>query len=369
MREARLACVVALSLAFVAACAAHPGSASGNSPRPSSASAATPATLIPTAIASPSAPAPPTEAASPTPAVEPPSPRIDAATTYDSARGELVVFGGFDSSNNYLGDTWLWSGSWTRYPGTGPSGRRFAAMAFDPAHKVAVLYGGTGCQSGSCSQLHDTWLWNGSSWLQVTPAHSPQLSPDVMAYDPSARSILMFGFVSPDCPGVGATCPSPHAETWGWNGSDWTQLQALDPSSPIQRLLGYQFAMSHDPTTGRMILLGHVDASTPNTWAWDGSKWSLIGQVGPQGYLFSMAEHAASHTVVAVDPFGTWTWDGQRWNQLGVQTGPGKRQESGIAYDDHAGRVLLFGGLYHDVHDYWKNDLWSWDGHVWSQLA
>jgi hypothetical protein len=245
-------------------------------------------------------------------------------------------------------------------------------MAFDTPRGVAVLFGGSGsCQQTSCSQLHDTWLWNGTSWRQVDPSHVPQLSTNVMAYDPSAQSILMFGFVTPDCPGVGATCPSPHAETWAWNGTDWAQLQTPDPSSPMQHLLGYQLGLSHDPTSGRMILQGRAGSTTPNTWEWDESKWSLIGQDGPQGILFSMAEDISAHTIVLVDPFDTWNWDGQRWNRLNLSSGPGNRVESGMAYDDHAGHVLLFGGIanLNNGTSQFKDDLWSWDGQTWSQLA
>lgn len=300
----------------------------------------------------------------------PPSPRLDAATTWDSARHQLVVFGGFDATNNYLGDTWTWAGSWARKSVTGPSGRRFAAMVFDPVGGVATLHGGYVCQEGrGCQQLHDTWLWNGAAWLQARPRHTPGVSNGVMAYDPSSRSIVLFGFVTPDCPDVASTCPPSHAETWAWRSSDWIQLQVLDPTSPMQRLLGYQRVLSHDPTGGRMLLVGHVDAITPNTWAWDGSDWSLIGEVGPQSIQFNMYEDPARKTVVAEDKVATWSWDGTRWHQLAVSPRPGNVQEAGMAYDDRDHWVLLFGGA-PDFEEPSgpKNSLWAWDGHAWTQL-
>jgi hypothetical protein len=244
-------------------------------------------------------------------------------------------------------------------------------MAFDPVGGVATLYGGEVCQEGQgCQPVNDTWSWNGVSWLQARPAHTPTFGMGVMAYDPASRSILLFGFVVPNCPGVGATCPTlAHAETWAWRSSDWVQIQVLDPTSPIQRLLGYQFELSHDPTSGRMLLAGHIDASTPNTWEWDGSKWSLIGQVGPQGIQFNMQEDPGTNTVVAEDRFATWSWDGARWSQLTVSAGPGNVQEAAMAYDDRDRWVLLFGGLDSDVTYGVRNTLWAWDGHAWTQLG
>ena len=58
-----------------------------------------------------------------------------------------------------------------------------------------------------------------------------------------------------------------------------------------------------------------------------------------------MAEDPATQSVVVEDPIATWNWDGQHWNQLTATSGPGNRQQAGMAYDDRNGRVLLFGGL------------------------
>lgn len=359
MNRGVLALIAALSIGLISGCTGQTPTTAATSPSPVTASAAT--ATEPRTIA-------------PAPSALPPSSRIDPAVAFDSENGQLVVFGGFDSSNSYLGDTWLWNGTWSLYSGIAPPGRRFAAMAWDPARNEGVLYGGSGACQPSCTQLHDTWLWKDSSWQQANPTHIPMLSTAVTTYDPSGGSILMFGFVTPDCQGgLGVTCPSAppsHAETWKWDGSDWSLVRMLDPSSPMQHLLGYQIGMAHDPITGKIILLGHVDSQTPNTWAWDGSNWSLIGTVGTQGYVLGISEDATARAVIAVDPFATWSWDGQRWNRLSVSGGPGDRQEFGIAYDDHAGRVLVFGGLLHlsNGTDQFMNDLWSWYGQSWTEL-
>src|SRR5262245_25538876 len=82
------------------------------------------------------------------------------AMAYDSARGRIVMFGGYEGS--YLGTTWEWDGtSWlARAPATSPPVRANHAMAYDSARQRVVLFGGIW---GTAAFLGDTWEWDGSS--------------------------------------------------------------------------------------------------------------------------------------------------------------------------------------------------------------
>jgi hypothetical protein len=350
----RRACfLLLLSVALVASCSSQPTG------EPQAGATAAVASRVPSAVPSQiqSSPTTASPTAEPSPiAMAKPAPRLDPATAWDSTRGQLVIFGGWDGNN--LGDTWTWGGNWTQHSVNGPSGRRFAAMAFDPIGGVAVLYGGETCPE-NCT-LHDTWVWDGSSWTQNNPVHQPSIQ-GVMTYDPMSHSILLWGLSAP-------CCSSADAETWRWTGTDWAQLDVQPAGSQITRLNGYQFELGADPSTGLIILVGHVGANTPNTWEWDGSKWSLIGQVGPNGYQFNMQSDPASKTVVVVDEFGTWSWDGKQWTVAAATgTGPWRVQEAGLAYDDRDKWVLLFGGD-NTSGSGLKNDLWAWDEHGWTQV-
>lgn len=74
-----------------------------------------------------------------------PSARDGAAMAYDAAHGQVVMFGGDDSSGNPLKETWTYDGvTWThQFPATSPSARRDASMTYDAAHNQVVLFGGT----------------------------------------------------------------------------------------------------------------------------------------------------------------------------------------------------------------------------------
>jgi hypothetical protein len=89
-----------------------------------------------------------------------PANRIGAALAYDSARGVTVLFGGRDPHTNSLfADTWEWNGtSWNRKPISGPGARYDHALAYDAARSRIVLFGG----HSAISVLNDTWEYDGS---------------------------------------------------------------------------------------------------------------------------------------------------------------------------------------------------------------
>jgi hypothetical protein len=92
------------------------------------------------------------------PATSPPG-RADASMAYDAATRTVVLFGGFDSHVQALGDTWTWDGSiWTRqHPATSPDARNGASMAYDRATGTVVLFGGV--LSDGTGVYNDTWTW------------------------------------------------------------------------------------------------------------------------------------------------------------------------------------------------------------------
>src|SRR5262245_11281982 len=74
-----------------------------------------------------------------------PSIRRGPVMAYDSARHRLVLFGGYSArlGESRLGDTWEWDGDiWRRVSTTGPSPRAGHAMAYDSARGRVVLFGG-----------------------------------------------------------------------------------------------------------------------------------------------------------------------------------------------------------------------------------
>ena len=84
---------------------------------------------------------------------------------FDSARGQMVLFGGWAAPNVNLvfRDTWEYDGTtWAqRSPATIPAERCEHAMCFDSVRNVVVMFGG---QDFNLVPIDETWEWDGNDW-------------------------------------------------------------------------------------------------------------------------------------------------------------------------------------------------------------
>ena len=267
--------------------------------------------------------------------ISPPAGRY-AAMAPEPTPGQLVLFSGNDKK-----DTWVWDGSkWAKKaPATSPLARRNHAMAFDAARNQTVMFGGYGgVGNDECfSTCNDgTWVWNGTTWTQKTPAFSPP-PQDVhaMAYDAARQQIVLYGLRPTDTIG----------NTFTWDGVNWTQ-RASATFPPFRN----NPALAFDAARQLVILFGgELNGMLFNdTWAWDGTTWtqkspttSPPAQSGQQ-----MAYDASRQRVVMFGQFGagTWTWDGANWTQQLPLVGPSARFGHAVAYDSVRAQTVLFGG-------------------------
>jgi hypothetical protein len=86
--------------------------------------------------------------------------------TYDTTANALYIFGGATSRStfsSFTDQTWVLSdGRWRELsPASSPSERGAPAMGYDPMRKRVVLYGGF---DSSQDNLDDTWEWDGQAW-------------------------------------------------------------------------------------------------------------------------------------------------------------------------------------------------------------
>ena len=121
-----------------------------------------------------------------------PSPRFLSGAAYDVGRHRLVLFGGLDESNGFLGDTWEWDGqAWHEVtPVASPSPRAGHGMIYDPVRHHIVLFGG-GQADGA---LNDTWIYDGETWVQVTADSAPPgRMAAVVQWNPDRQSLVISG--------------------------------------------------------------------------------------------------------------------------------------------------------------------------------
>jgi len=282
-----------------------------------------------------------------------PSARCCSAITYDGATQSALLFGGADGPLIY-GDTWIWKGAWLQmFPATSPSQRQGPAIAFNWAAGNVVLFGGSPTAPlGSGTSFGDTWTWDGTNWTQQFPPVSPPARTwSNMAYVPATRTVMLFGGTNM------AGGDDAFSDTWTWDGiaKTWTQLHpAVHPSARATNQLVY------DEANQNVVLFGGVTTNLTDlsdTWTWDGTNWTRHFPSSNPG-LRNGPSLAYDSGLKAVVLFGgavgtccsnslndTWTWNGSKWTEIyPANTLPGKRNAATMNYDPLFKSVFLFGG-------------------------
>ncbi len=269
-----------------------------------------------------------------TPAGASPPPRIGHAMAYDPVRKHIVLFGGADATTfSSLSDTWTWDGAaWQDVtPGASPSARRGHELAFDRARGRLVLFGGCPATNGSdltdCTGfnwLGDTWEWDGATWVDVTPADASPVRrmEAAVAYDAARAVTVLFG-------GLHTTVlPEPIAvDTWDWSGASWTEV----PTLGVRPQARWAASLTYDDALGRPVLIGGLTqiGARADAWDFDGTSWRPLVPASratppPRG-LHGAAYDAARGRIVVYggNPFDVaQPMDSTTWQLAHTATGP-----------------------------------------------
>jgi len=270
------------------------------------------------------------------------------ATTYDSARGALVVFGGLDGRST-SDDTWTWDDArWALHDTNGPPPLRDAGMAFDEARGIVVLFGGN-----DGSFFGETWEWDGMTWSLRSTAGPPARIYHAMFYHESRGFVTLYG---------GGGWNGVLGDLWEWNGIEWTQRDPTGPS-PGPR---YLHAMTYDPELGKAVMFGGRDATLAHlddTWTWDGTEWQQLGIDGPspRSGCWMAHDRSAHLTMLQGGSFGTtsyletWVLEEAGWTQLAAPEPP---SNGPMVYDSVHSKLVMF---------VLGRDLWEWSGDAWER--
>ena len=254
--------------------------------------------------------------------------RSGASMVYDTIHRAFVLVGGIDLDDGAVGAertpaapfTVTGSGASWHLHTSAPDLRTGQAMAFDPIHGQAVLFGGALIADGDPTS---TWLWDGDRWSEVRSTHRPPpRSAASMAFDLVSRTVLLFGGVDI----AGGSSGDRLGDTWSWNGTDWTEV-ALQ-TAPSARLSA---GMALDRSSGHIVLFGgDAGASTSSTttplddtWEWTGAAWMLLTPTTRPEARFGALTSSSPDALLMVggtDAHGnqlqdTWRWSGGTWTR------------------------------------------------------
>jgi hypothetical protein len=282
--------------------------------------------------------------------------RTQHTMVYDAARAQIVLFGGrYAYGNNYFNDTWIWDGTnWIqKFPINSPPARSNHSMTYDVARAEVVLFGGW----NGTSDLNDTWIWDGTNWTQIIPVTSPPPRSGKMAYDAARSQIVLFG-------GYPGNSGYLLGDTWVWDGTNWIQKFPTNNPSPRSN-----HTMAYDIARAQIVLFGGDDnrGLCSDTWIWDGTNWIKKFPVdSPSPRLYHAMAYDSAHEQMVL--FGglsgnsglrygdTWVWDGTNWIQKIATNSPSPRYDHTMAYDSAHEQIILFGGSDGGV----PNDTWVW---------
>jgi len=308
-----------------------------------------------------------------------PSARYGYGMVYDESVNKLVLFGGGyqdSSSSTCYGDMWLYDpvmNIWTEiFPSQHPTARHSHSMIYDSINQKIVLFGGIDINN---NWVGDTWIFDSQTtmWTQVFPDNSPSTRGSVSSfYDPQSQRVILFGGYRP----VGGH----YDDTWAYNYSanSWTNL---NPSlKPTGR---YGASMVYDPVNRRGFMFGGRTTSiTDETWVYYPSNNSWIelnfGIRPSNRYWEGLAYDEYAQRVVL---FGgtdgtpvalgdTWIFNPltNQWTEETPNNNPENRDFFSFVYVPQIRKAILFGGaLYGET---FFTDTWAFqcNSHTWTQL-
>jgi len=280
------------------------------------------------------------------------APRSEHSMVYDSARGQIILFGG-RGRDGLLNDTWSFDvklKKWTELNPSNPPSPRFGhAMVYDSSRDRIIMFGGA--NNDRC--LDDTWSYDPitNSWTELNPSNPPP-RPLVfgMVYDPNHDQVVLF----------------TEDKIWSYHPAtnSWTSLNPS--SSPPARI---HPGIALDSARSLVILFGgselYGNHCLNDTWAYDleSNTWTNLNPISKPGArcAHSMIYDPASDRVVLFGGIGitfindtlaynplndTWAYDleSNTWTNLRPLSKPCQRWLHAMTYDSFQSQIILFGG-------------------------
>jgi hypothetical protein len=207
-------------------------------------------------------------------------------------------------------------------------------------------------------------LFLSSFFAYLTLAAVAQSSPGPMEdpsfiYHPASKSMVLLG-------GAPLIQDSAQSDVWTWDGA-WKKIEARGPGARVF------FKGAVDPKTGNITMFGGAALARSqqfmgDLWSFDGRKWSLLpaNAIGSKDHFKMVyADHLGAFIIYGgtngrnVDST-TWILRDGQLKALRI-AGPGNKYHSGMIYDKHRKKVVLYGGGVK------PGEHWEFDGVQWEK--
>lgn len=305
------------------------------------------------------------------------------AVAFDTWRGQLMIIGNTVRDQHTV--VMLYDGDEPEEVTGGPADLRGAALGYDNERGQIVVL----TQPADANAARETWLWDGSIWLQ-TAAGGPSRESVAITFDENCRCLRLLE----ETPG--------EPNIWSWNGESWAQ-ESSRGAAPQDR---FRSGLVFDKKNRVLLSIGGVDIKEykdgewshrgelpdelkyehlsavwddrlnavvmvlrHSVWTYDGEKFRVtVGEQRPPianpsaAWSDEREEIVMLGEVIETGDFVAWAWNGFIWTELPLQGFRGPRA-SGIAFDSIEQRFVSFGGVeaHTDTRDTWilEDNVWS----------
>jgi PKD repeat protein len=298
-----------------------------------------------------------------------PTPRSGVALAYDPAARYSVLFGGSTVYGHHFNDTWSFrNGSWTNLTSslkTSPPRVGYASMTFDPHVGGLVLFGGdNGAGAGTWTFVNGTW----KNLKLAAAASPPGLVTPLLVYDARDGYTLLFGG------GIGGVGTN---ETWKFANLTWTNLTSRVHGSPPPMVGGGgDFDAGLDAVLLYIPQYTGLVGGTSQSWEYVNLTWTELSSTAtPESHYYPAI--AATETSRGTLLFGgndefygiplnsTWLFLNGNWTNetVSVASVPSDRSGCSATFDRATDSVLLFGG-YSSAQTLDLSDTWLYTTHA-----
>ncbi|WP_198937822.1 Ig-like domain-containing protein, partial [Pelomonas sp. KK5] len=349
--------------------------------------------------------------------------RVWTEMTWDSQRGEMVIWGGNGGVAQYNNDMWSYnaaSGNWTQLdpytacPGTEgftkPNGSDDSAFKYDPVNNLYWLFGvtsgyrcdangalrtaGAGTTTTSIVDPNLAGATNGyyTYWHVLTGAYDVAIT----GYDATSKTLTLASAVPTLQPGASYRIyASTTAGVWYFDPTtqQWTGQNPPGGSTSLTPGARRASATAYSSADQAFILWGGALASFDDASVWkldvNTKLWTKlpVPAVTPSGHgeiLNSMVYDKANDVFImfggmcndvpkcAANSLGDETWvyslKTNTWRNMKPSTAPSARAKQVMAYDESAGVTVLFGGLTNDGSANGETWYYHYPSNTWKQL-
>jgi N-acetylneuraminic acid mutarotase len=196
---------------------------------------------------------------------------LESAMVYDTSKRRALLFGGV--GDDMFSHAWAYdakANTWTdlKPTGTVPPARRGGVLAFDPAGKRVILFGGWTAGDGL---LNDTWSYTlaTNTWKNLKPVSAPPARYLAsMTYDTARKRMVLYGGLGKHIESLlgGATYEYDQmSDIWIYDPAKNTWTSLAPKVSPSSRGLA---PLVYDESAGKLVLLGGLGSEglLDDTW-------------------------------------------------------------------------------------------------------